>query len=199
MSERAVSERAVSPKAPTRLSTRMLLACVVLGALGAAVVHAARILGLLLQGTLPWLSFPAPLPWFLGILIAPLLTQRAGTALLTSLVTAVAGFGGLALCAGIVIEASFLLTRALGGRGTALPPPASRRWIGWAILAATLVSLMGFGFMFLYQEFLLLDEAVKLLALAVRLVLGVLYAWVAWALTGSVLRAGVDPARLLRA
>jgi hypothetical protein len=48
---------------------------VVLGALGAVIIHAARLLGLILQGTIPWLSFPAPLPWFLGILIAPRLSS----------------------------------------------------------------------------------------------------------------------------
>jgi cation transporter-like permease len=171
---------------------------VVLGALGAVIIHAARLLGLILQGTIPWLSFPAPLPWFLGILIAPLLTQRVGSALLTSLVTAVIGFGGLALCAGIVVELTFLAARTLRGRNQTWPPPRSPRWLVWTIVAAVLVSLMSFGFMFLYQEFLLLDADIKLLALAMRVALGVAYAWLAWAIANGLLRAGVDPARVAR-
>lgn len=184
------------PRTTGRFSTRVLLACVVLGALGAVIVHASRLLGVALQGTVPWLSFPAPLPWFLGILIAPLLTQRVGSALLTSVVTAVAGFGGLALCAGIVIEAAFVATRLLRGRSRAWPSPRSAYWLGWAILAAVLASLLSFGFMFLYQEFLLLEGGVKLLALAVRIVIGVVYAWLAWAITIGLLRAGVNPGRI---
>jgi cation transporter-like permease len=65
-------------------------------------------------------------------------------------------------------------------------------------VAAVLVSLMSFGFMFLYQEFLLLDADIKLLALAMRVALGVAYAWLAWAIANGLLRAGVDPARVAR-
>ncbi|MGO1770146.1 MAG: hypothetical protein ACTHZX_09355, partial [Microbacterium sp.] len=94
----------------SRLTSRALLACVILGALGAVIVHASRVLGVALQAGVPWLSFPAPLPWFLGILIAPLLVRRVGAALLTSIVTTVAGFGALALCGGIVVELLFVAT-----------------------------------------------------------------------------------------
>lgn len=182
---------------PRKFSTRALLACVVLGAFGAVLVHAARIVGVALQGSVPWLSFPAPLPWFLGILIAALLVQRAGAALLTSVVTAIIGFGALALCAGIVIELAWLGARWLRGRSDAgLPPLRSRFWLWWSILAGVLVSLMSFGFMFLYQEFLLLDGGVKLLALVTRVGLGVLYAWLAWIIAVGLVRAGVNPQRI---
>jgi ABC-type thiamin/hydroxymethylpyrimidine transport system permease subunit len=180
--------------APARFSSRALLACVVLGAV---ITILARVVGVALQATVPWLSFPAPVPWFLGILIAPLLIRRPGAALLTSAVTAVASFGGLALCAGVVVEAVFLVTlrvRTRGGRG--LPPTQSRTWLAWALLTAALVSAMSFGFMFLYREFQLLDDDVKLLALVVRVGLGLVYGWLAWLAARGLLRAGVDPQRI---
>ncbi len=177
-----------------RFSSRALLACVVLGALGAVIVHLSRILGLALQATVPWLSFPAPVPWFLGILVAPLLTQRAGAALLTSIVTTVAGFGALALCAGVVIDLTFMSTQRIRAHGW--PPARSPFWLWWAIFASLLVSAMSFGFMFLYQEFFLLDTGLKIAALAIRIVLGVFYAWLAWFITLGLLRAGVNPQRI---
>ncbi|AHI21392.1 MULTISPECIES: ABC transporter permease [Actinomycetes] len=181
-----------------RFSTRALLTFVVLGALGAIIVHVSRILGVALQATVPWLAFPAPVPWFLGILIAALLIQRSGAALLTSIVTTVAGFGALALCAGIVIELTFFITRRLRSQTQPTWPPArSQFWLWWAILACAIVSLMSFGFMFFYQEFLLLDPSIKLLALIIRVGLGVLYGWGAWVMTIGLLRANVNPQRIV--
>ncbi|MGO1852756.1 MAG: hypothetical protein ACTH0V_05035 [Microbacteriaceae bacterium] len=180
-----------------RFSSRALLACVVLGALGAVITILSRVIGVALQGTVPWLSFPAPVPWFLGILIAPILIRRAGAALLTSVVTAVASFGGLALCAGIVVEAAFLVTRWVRSRGEReWPAPRSRWWLSWSLLAALLVSIMSFGFMFLYQEFVLLDGGIKILAFAVRIGLGLVYGWLAWLVVNGLIRAGVNPQRI---
>lgn len=181
-----------------RFTTRAILACVVLGGLGAVLIHASRLLGLVLQGTLPWLAFPAPLPWVLGILIAPLLTQRVGAALLTSAVTAIIGFGGLALCAGVVVEAGFQLARWVRGRSGTLtwPPVSAPYWLIWALILSGLTGIMNFGFMFLFKEFLLLDPEVKLLALGVRVVLGVLYGWLSWLIARALLASGVNPQRV---
>jgi cation transporter-like permease len=55
---------------------------------------------------------------------------------------------------------------------------------------------MSFGFMFLYREFQLLDDDVKLLALVVRVGLGLVYGWLAWLAARGLLRAGVDPQRI---
>lgn len=188
---------AVRSAKKSTFTTRALLACVVLGALGAVLVHASRILGVAFQATIPWLSFPAPLPWFLGILVAPLLIQRSGAALLTSLVSSVIGFGALALCAGIVIELAFFALRWLRhGQGDGFPSARSTFWLWWALLSSTLVSLMSFGFMFLYQEFLLLEPGIKTLAVAIRVVLGAVYAWLAWIIARGLLQAGVNPQRI---
>lgn len=182
---------------PRKFTTRALLACVVLGALGAVLALSSRFLSLTLQGTVPWLAFPAPLPWFLSILVAALLIQRTGAALLTSIITTVLSFGALSLCAGIVVELAFLAVRRVQRRDDAgLPPTRSRFLLWWTFITATLVSLMSYGFMFLYQEFLLLDSGVKLLAFAIRTSLGLLYAWLAWLVAIGLLRAGVNPQRI---
>lgn len=181
---------------PRKFPTRILLTCVVLGAFSAVIIHIARPLGLALQATVPWLAFPAPLPWFLGILIAPLLTQRVGTALITSIVATIAGFGSLALGAGIIVEAIFIATRQIKGHEREWPTAKKPYWLGWALLAATVTSIFSFALMFMYQEFQHLDTNLKLLALAVRILLGALYAWLAWATTKGLLRAGINPSRI---
>lgn len=173
------------------LTTRSLMACVVLGAFTALLVHAARWIGLAVQATVPWLAFPAPVPWFLGIIVAALLIPRAGAALITSVIGAVAGFGWTALVAGILIEAVFWIVRRSRRGEPALV--LSRRDILAALITGLLLGLMNVAFMFVYQEFRLMDDGVKVLAVAARLVLGVLYALLAIWITRLMVRAGIDP------
>lgn len=161
-------------------TTRTLLVCVVLGAFSGVLAIASRVLGLALQTALPWLSFPAPLPWFLGVLVAGLLVRRPGAALLASVVGAIVAFGALVVCGGIVVELVLLALRRLPRLAAALAVGAG-------------VGLMSFGFMYLYPEFRLLPAELHLLGLAVRIVLCVGYGWFAWWLAVRLARAGFGP------
>ena len=186
-----------SRAAHSRLTTRSLLACAVLGAFTAVLIHLSRFLGLALAAGAPWLSFPAPLPWFLVIIAAALLVQRSGAALLTSFIGAVIGVGALSLCGGIVVEIVFLVARKLGAAPARVTAAERARLprssLVIALISGVLVAAMMFGFMFLYKEFLLIPAELKIAAAAVRVALGLVYGWLAYVLVNALLRVGVDP------
>lgn len=164
---------------PGLLTARPLMMCVVLGAFTALIVALTRMLSLAVGASIPWLAYPAPTPWFLPVIMAPLLVRRSGAAAITGLIGAVGG-GGMALLAALVVEAFVLPFR----QGWRLKLP-------WAMTAGVLIGFMTFGFMFIIPEFTAISSNLKALALAVRVVTGMGYGWLAWILVRSLNRAGV--------
>ena len=178
-------------------TTRSLLVCVVLGAFTAAFVHLSRILGVLFWSIAPWLGAPAPVvPWYLMIIVAALLIPRFGSALITGIVGAVVGVGTMALLAALVIEAVFALARWGRRRRNAEPAPVGdRSGLWWGIIAGVLAGVMSYGFMFTVREFRLLDGALMVVALLIRIVSGAVFGWLAYLIVQGLLRAGFDPTR----
>ena len=138
-----------------------------------------RPLSLALAAAVPWLAYPAPLPWFMPVIMAVLLLRLPGAALVTGVIVAVAG-GGMVLLAAVIAEAALLA----GGRGR-------RPGVVWAIVVGMLIGVMTFAFMFVIPEFSAIDPGLKLLALGVRIVAGVVYGWLAVLLVERLRRAGI--------
>lgn len=178
-------------------STRSLLVCVVLGAFTAVLVHLSRILGVLFWSVAPWIGAPAPvIPWFLTIIMASLLIPRFGSALITSIIGTIAGVGAMALLAGIVTEIVFAIARATQRRRLGLvEDPGARSGLPWAVLAGVLAGVMSYGFMFQVAEFRVLSGELMLIALAIRVVTGAVWGFLAYLIVRGLLRAGlkVDP------
>lgn len=176
-------------------TTRSLLVCVVLGAFTAAVLHLARFIGMLLLAVAPWLGSPSALiPWFAFIIVAALLVQRPGAAVLTALIGTVAGVGAMSLMAGVVVEAVFLVGRAVRRRRRgAIAPVGDRAELWLAVTAGILTGGMSYATLFTIQEFLALPAGLIVLGLVVRIVAGILYGWLAFAVVRGLLRAGFDP------
>lgn len=168
-----------SSRRPHLLTARPLMMCVVLGAFTALIVAVTRLLSLAIGASIPWLAYPSPTPWFLPVIMAPLLVRRSGAAAITGLIGAVGG-GGMAFLAALVVEASVLPFRQ--GRRLQLP---------WAVTAGVLIGFMTFGFMFIIPEFNAISPGLKALALGVRVVTGIGYGWLAWLLVRSLNRAGI--------
>ena len=63
------------------------------GAFAALIVALTRPLSLALAAAVPWLAYPAPLPWFMPVIMAVLLLRLPGAALVTGVIAAVAGRG----------------------------------------------------------------------------------------------------------
>lgn len=183
-----------TPTTKPRFTTRALLLCVVLGAFTAAILHLARIVGMLLLATAPWLGSPSALiPWFVMILVAAILVPRAGAALLTSLIGTIAGVGTMSLMAGIVIELVFLIARAIRRRRGTEPEVGDRRDLWISIVAAVLVGAMSFAMLFAIKEFQALTPSLMSLGIVVRIVAGIAYGALAYAIVRGLLRAGFDP------
>lgn len=164
---------------PRLLTARPLMMCVVLGAFTALIVLGTRVLSLAIAAALPWLAYPAPTPWFLAIIMAPMLVRLPGAALVTGVVGLVGG-GGMGLFAALIVELMVL--------------PMRRHWRltrMWAVTAGILIGCMTFGFMFVVPEFNAISPSLKLLALAVRVATGALYGWLAWSLARALVRAGI--------
>lgn len=160
-------------------STRTLLVCAALAVVAGVIAQLSRVLGVAIQAIVPWLSFPAPLPWFLGIMVAVALFRRPGVALITGFLGMVASAGGLVLVGGIIIELVFLT-----GRYRRWSPPRY-------YLAAGLIAVVNFGFMYLYADFATLPILVQILAFLIRLGLYLGYAWLALWTTAQLKRAGI--------
>lgn len=160
-------------------STRTLLVCAALAVVAGVIAQLSRVLGVAIQAIVPWLSFPAPLPWFLGIMVAVALFRRPGVALITGFLGMVASAGGLVLVGGIIIELVFLT-----GRYRRWSPPRY-------YLAAGLIAVVNFGFMYLYADFATLPILVQILAFLIRLGLYLGYAWLALWTTAQLERAGI--------
>ncbi|WP_087133130.1 ECF transporter S component [Microbacterium esteraromaticum] len=172
-------ERAVAATTARLFSTRTLLVCAALAVVAGVIAQLSRVLGVAIQAIVPWLSFPAPLPWFLGIMVAVALFRRPGVALITGFLGMVASAGGLVLVGGIIIELVFLTGRY-------------RRWSpARYYLAAGLIAVVNFGFMYLYADFTTLPILVQILAFLIRLGLYLGYAWLALWTTAQLERAGI--------
>ncbi|MGB4779568.1 hypothetical protein [Microbacterium sp.] len=188
-----------TPAPPRRaflgFTTRSLLICVVLGAATIALVHLARVVGVLFFGIAPWLGRPSALiPYFVLLIVAAILVPHAGSALLASLVATVGGVGTMALMAGLMVEIAFLIARAVQRRRRGeLAPPDDRSWLWWSIVAGWLVGLNSFALLFTFQEFLALPAGLMLAGLGVRLAAGLVYGWLGWLIVRGLLRAGFDP------
>ncbi|SJN47031.1 hypothetical protein FM104_15585 [Microbacterium esteraromaticum] len=153
--------------------------CAALAVVAGVIAQLSRVLGVAIQAIVPWLSFPAPLPWFLGIMVAVALFRRPGVALITGFLGMVASAGGLVLVGGIIIELVFLTGRY-------------RRWSpARYYLAAGLIAVVNFGFMYLYADFTTLPILVQILAFLIRLGLYLGYAWLALWTTAQLERAGI--------
>lgn len=177
------SDDPVSQSHPKLLSTRTLLVCAALGVVCGIFAQLSRVLGLVIQATVPWLSFPAPLPWFLGAMIAAALFRRPGVAIMTSFVGMIVSVGGPVLTGGLIIELVFLITRY-------------RKWNpSLFFIAAALIAVMNFGFMYLYADFTTLPPVVQAVAFVVRLLVYLAYAWLALWLTTQLERAGIATGR----
>ncbi|MDO5729669.1 MAG: hypothetical protein Q4P71_08610 [Actinomycetaceae bacterium] len=175
-----------------RLTTRSLMACVVLGAFSAVLVHATRLVTLSIQTTLPWLAYPAPVPYFIGIIMAPLLIRRTGVALLTGLIAAIGGFGAMALLAGIAIELVYILGRR------ALPvtddgPLLNRRALAWSAIAGIAGGLSLASGVLFFKEVLALPPHLLLTGLAIKVGLGLVYGVISYYLVQALFSIGINP------
>lgn len=189
----AQTSEQTAPARP-RFTTRSLLLCVVLGAFTAAILHLARIVGMMLLATAPWLGSPSALiPWFVMILVAALLVPRAGAALLTSVIGTLAGVGTMSLMAGIVIELVFISARAIQRRRGGIAEVGDRSGLWVSIVAAVLVGAMSFGMLFAIKEFQALTPALMSLGIVVRIVAGLAYGALAYGIVRGLLGAGFDP------
>ena len=119
------------------------------------------------------------------IIVAALLIPRFGPALITAIVGTVAG---------LVIELVFFIARALRKRGGKDPiKPGDRAGLYWSIIAAIGVGLASYAILFTVKEFTALPMSLILAGLGIRLVAGVLYGWLAYAIVRALLNAGFDP------
>ena len=123
------AEQAPDGRRPGLLTARPLMMCVVLGAFAILIIVVTRTMSLAIGVALPWLSYPVPLPWYMPVIMAPLLVRRQGAALVTGLLAAVAG--GMALLAALVIELAALPWRKTWRIGTA-----------WAMMTGVLVGAL---------------------------------------------------------
>lgn len=175
-----------------RLTTRSLMACVVLGAFCAVLVHATRLVTISIQATLPWLAYPAPIPYFIGIIMAPLLIRRTGVALLTSLIGAIGGFGAMALLAGIAIELTFILGRRLLIVHDEMPLLNRRSFI-WACIAGIAGGLSLSSGVLFFQEVLALPTYLLLTGFAIKVALGLVYGILSYYLVRALFSIGINP------
>lgn len=170
----------IRPQQAPLLSARPLMICVVLGAFSAILIWITKWMTITVTAAIPWLSFPAPLPFWVPILVAPLLLKRQWVALITAVIAAVLSAGAMAVFVALCIEVMVFLRK----NRQALS-------VGWVLLNGVVIGLMTFGFMFLFPEFSQLPMPLILLALAIRLVTNVVYAYLAWIVARALQGVGI--------
>lgn len=168
------------PQQAPLLSARPLMTCVVLGAFSAVLIWITKWMTISVTAAIPWISFPAPLPFWVPILVAPLLLKRQWVALITAVIAAVLSAGAMAIFVAICIEIVVFLRRN-----------RDQLSVGWVLSNGVLIGLMTFGFMFLFPEFSQLPLTYILLACVIRLVTNVVYAYLAWLAARALQRAGI--------
>lgn len=179
-----------------RLTTRSLMACAVFGATSAVFVWLAIFLNPVMSGTLPWLAFPAPTPFFIGSLLSVLVIRKAGVATLAGAITTIIGYGAMALLAGLFVElVAFLGKRLLvpvkGNFYTA-------RTFIWALLGgaaggagiASGIFMVAAARESLSWELLLLGSVIKIL-------IGMIYGTIGYWIARTIFAAGTNPQGLV--
>lgn len=182
-----------------RITTRALMATVVLGACGAASVHIAHFLHYALKVSLPWLSSPTPVPWWTFTLVAVFLIPRTGIATLQGLLAAVIGFGSMSLVTGIITEGVMWVGRSMKksqARSRDNPIPRYELW--WALLASLLSALFTYSIIVFVPEFSVMGWDVKLYSLLIRLSIGVLAVPIAYGIAKALFFTGHDPQGILQ-
>ena len=177
--------------AKKRLTTRSLLACVVLGAGSAVFVWLAIVLTSLMSASMPWAAYPAPTPMFFGAIAAALLIRRPGVAALTALVTALIGFGTMALIAGLFVELAALLGKKLLRTDTGMfTSPA----LTWAAFAGGMGGFgLSLGIFMISTARDALPLHLLLLGVALKVLLGIGYGVATFYLARIAFRSGVNP------
>ncbi len=167
------------PAQPKLLSARPLMMCVVLGAFAVAITWIAKLVNVAIMGSVPWLSFPPPIPFFVPVIMAPIMVKRRWAAMLTAVIAAVIG-GGMQLAAGILVE----LATWLGAKNW-------RFSAKWAITTGAAFGAVAFGIMFVFPEFRAVAPGLKVAALVIKVVVFGLYGWLALVLVHALERAGI--------
>ncbi|MGQ4569202.1 hypothetical protein ACUH91_05030 [Dermabacteraceae bacterium P9123] len=177
--------------AKKRLTTRSLLACVVLGAGSAVFVWLAIVLNALMSASLPWAAYPAPTPMFFGAIAAVLLIRKPGVAALTALITALIGFGTMALLAGLCVElAAFLGKKLLRPDGGMFTSAA----LTWAAFGGGMGGLgLSLGIFMVSTARDALPLHLLLLGMALKILLGIAYGVATFYIARISFRSGVNP------
>ena len=176
-----------------KFTTRSLLACVVLGVFGALFVFVARFIGLMLDASVGWLSYPPPAPIVIGALIAPILIRKGGAAALTGVITAVIGFGAMALVGALFIEAFFFIGRKLL---VVVPgkPLINKRVLLWGIGAGICAGIgMSMGVLMVRAALDALPLNLVLLGTLIKIVIHLCYGVLAVFITKALLAVGINP------
>ena len=174
------------------LTTRSLMACVVLGVIGAVFTWLAIALNAVLASTVAWLSAPPPLPFAVGSIIAALLIRKSGVAALTGLVTAIIGFGAMALLCALVVELAVWL-----GKPLLKPVPGdlvNKRVLTWSLIG-------GFAYGAGVSSGIFMVAALRdtlplellLLGSAVKIAIGVIYGLLSFLIVKRLFKAGINP------
>ena len=174
------------------LTTRSLMACVVLGVIGAVFTWLAIALNAVLASTVAWLSAPPPLPFAVGSIIAALLIRKSGVAALTGLVTAIIGFGAMALLCALVVELAVWL-----GKPLLKPVPGdlvNKRVLIWSLIGGFAYGVgvsSGIFMVAALRDTLPLE--LLLLGSAVKIAIGVIYGLLSFLIVKRLFKAGINP------
>ncbi|APT84407.1 hypothetical protein CAQU_04220 [Corynebacterium aquilae DSM 44791] len=168
------------------------MACVVLAAASAVFVWLAIVLNSVLSGTIPWLAYPAPTPFFWGSIAAVLLIRRPGVATLTGFATALIGFGATALFAALFIElVAFLGKNLLRQTDKEL---FGRPVLMWSLIAGATAGLsQGLSLFMVSTARETLDLNLILVGIAIKIALGVVYGALSFLVARKIFHSGVDP------
>lgn len=186
-------EAQVVTKSSKRYTTRSLLACVVLGVLGAVFVFIARFIGLMLDASAGWISYPPPVPVVIGALIAPILIRKGGAATLTGLVTAILGFGTMALVGALFIEAFYFAGRKL------LVVESSQSLVNkkvllWGLGAGVVAGIgMSTGVLMVRAVLDALPLELVLLGTLIKIIIHLVYGVLAVVIAKALFNAGINP------
>ena len=168
------------------------MACVVLGVIGAVFTWLAIALNAVLASTVAWLSAPPPLPFAVSSIIAALLIRKSGVAALTGLVTAIIGFGAMALLCALVVELAVWL-----GKPLLKPVPGAlvNKWVLiWSLIGGFAYGVgvsSGIFMVAALRDTLPLE--LLLLGSAIKIAIGVIYGLLSFLIVKRLFKAGINP------